>query len=95
MLAKRASQAWFRFPLQMNYSAAMTRARHPKAEYRMYRMMYVRTLHGSLRPRRSEQAHASDHEILKRLVTALGPLAHVILEARDPGSRVGLIVLER
>lgn len=57
-------------------------------------MIRERTLHGSLRPRRGEQAHASDHEVLKRLVTTLGPLAHVILEARDLGGRVVLIVLE-
>ena len=40
------------------------------------------TLHRSLRPRRSQKPHSTDHKILKRLITRLPLLRHVFRETR-------------
>ena len=53
------------------------------------------TLHRRLRPRRSQQPHTPHHKILKRLITRLPPLTHIILETRDLRRRVTLFAFER
>ena len=52
------------------------------------------TLHRRLRPRRGQQSHSPDHEILKRLVRRLIPLTHIFPETRYLGRRIVILIFE-
>ncbi len=52
------------------------------------------TLHRRLRPRRGQQSHSPDHEILKRLVRRLTLLTHIFPETRYLGRRIVIWILE-
>lgn len=52
------------------------------------------TLHRSLRPRRGQQSHSPDHEILKRLVRRLTLLTHIFPETRYLGGRIVIWIFE-
>ena len=52
------------------------------------------TLHRGLRPRRRQQPHTSHHKILKRLITRLPLLTHIIRKTRNLRRRRGSLFCE-
>ena len=53
-----------------------------------------RTLHRRLRPRRGQQSHSPDHEILKRLIRRLTLLTHIFPETRYLCRRIVIRIFE-